>query len=104
MQGMGLLVILFWFGVAGGVVGRLKGSSFFIWFLVSGCVPVLGLLCALFYRWDDRELRRPCPGCGQVLKLHDAVCTRCGTELAFPEVAVASEAASAGRGPRRAVS
>ena len=34
MQGLGLLVILFFFGLAGGIVGRIKGSSFFIWFLI----------------------------------------------------------------------
>ncbi len=32
------------------------------------------------------------PGCAAVLKLHDAVCTGWGTELEFPELAVASEA------------
>jgi hypothetical protein len=26
-----------------------------------------------------------------VLKLHDAICTRCGTELEFPESAIVSE-------------
>ncbi len=93
MQGTGLLAILFGFGLAGGLVGRIKGSSFFIWFLISFCVPFLGLLTAICYRWEDRELRRPCPSCGRVLKLHDAVCTNCGAELEFPEVAVASEAA-----------
>ena len=30
-----------------------KGSSFFIWFLVSSCVPFIGLLTALL-RWDSR--------------------------------------------------
>lgn len=93
MQGLGLLVILLFFGVAGGLVGRMKGGSFFIWFLISFCVPFVGLLTALLYRWDSRELRRQCPGCGRVVKLHDAVCTVCGTELEFPDVAVASEAA-----------
>ena len=92
MQGLGLLMLLFWFGMAGGVVGRIKGSSFFIWFLVSACVPFLGLLAAVMYRWDSEELRRQCATCGSVLKLHDAVCTRCGHELEFPEFAVASEA------------
>jgi len=88
---MGLVVILFFFGLAGGVVGRMKGSSFFLWFLISACVPFLGLLTAVFYRWDNRELRRQCPGCGKVVMLHDALCTRCGTDLEFPEVAIASE-------------
>lgn len=93
MGNLGLLVILFFFGLAGGVVGRIKGSSFFVWFLISACVPFLGLLTAVCYRWDNRELRRQCPGCGRVLKLHDAVCTTCGEELAFPDVAIASETA-----------
>jgi hypothetical protein len=89
---MGLVVILFFFGLAGGVVGRIKGSSFVLWFLISACVPFVGLLAAIFYRWDNHELRRECPGCGRIVKLHDALCTRCGTELEFPEVAIASEA------------
>jgi hypothetical protein len=92
MQGAGLLVILFFFGLAGGVVGRMKGSSFFIWFLVSACVPFIGLLAAVFYRWDTEELQRQCPICHKVVKLHDAVCTQCGTELEFPRVAIAPQA------------
>lgn len=92
MQGLGLLVILFFFGLAGGIVGRIKGSSFFIWFLVAFCIPFIGLLTAILYRYDSKELRRQCPECGKVVKLHDAVCTRCGAELEFPDVAIASEA------------
>jgi hypothetical protein len=90
---MSALVIMFFFGLAGGVVGRIKGSSFFMWFLISGCIPFLGLLAAVCYRWDNRELRRQCTGCGRVVKLHDTLCTRCGTDLDFPDVAIASEAA-----------
>jgi hypothetical protein len=63
MQGTGFLVILFFFGLAGGAVGRMKGSSFFIWFLISACVPFIGLLAAVFYRWDTEELQRQCPTC-----------------------------------------
>jgi hypothetical protein len=92
MEGLGLLVIMFFFGLAGGIVGKIKGSSFFIWFLISGLIPFLGLLTAIFYRWDTEELRRQCPGCGKVVKLHDAVCMGCGTELEFPDAAIASEA------------
>ena len=44
-------------------------------------------------RWEDRELRRRCPGCGRIVKLHDAKCMSCGEELEFPRVAIASEAA-----------
>jgi hypothetical protein len=92
MGDTGLLVILFFFGLAGGIVGRIKGSSFTLWFLISACVPFIGLVAAVCYRWDNRELRRQCPGCGRVLKLYDTVCTKCGEELAFPDVAIASEA------------
>ncbi len=93
MAGTGLLVILFFFGLAGGIVGRLKGSSFFIWFLIAGSIPFLGLLAAVCYRWDNRELRRQCPSCRRVVKLHDAVCMACGAELDFPDRAIVSEAA-----------
>jgi hypothetical protein len=90
-QGLGLLVILFFFGLAGGLIGRMKGSSFFIWFLIAACVPFIGLLTAVCYRYDTKELRRQCPNCGKVIKLHDAVCVHCGEELEFPDVAIASE-------------
>ena len=94
---MAYLVICFFFGLAGGIVGRIKGSSFFIWFLVSVILPFLGLLAALLYRNDRDELRRRCPGCGKVVKLHDALCTRCGTELEFPDVAIEPESVTAAR-------
>jgi len=76
------------FGLAGGVVARLKGNGWFatgVWFLIALCIPFVGLLCAILYRSDAEELRRRCPGCGKVVPLHDALCTRCGTELEFPE-------------------
>ena len=94
---MAYLVIAFSFALAGGLVGRIKGSSFFIWFLISGILPVLGLVAALLYRTERDELRRQCPGCGRIVKLHDAICTRCGTELDFPEIAIEPESAAAAR-------
>jgi predicted RNA-binding Zn-ribbon protein involved in translation (DUF1610 family) len=97
MAGFGLIVIMLFFGLAGGIVGRIKGSSFFLWFMIAGLVPFLGLLAAICYRFDNEELRRQCPDCGRVLKLYDAVCMSCGAELEFPETAVASEAAMRAR-------
>ena len=97
MAGAGLIVILICFGLAGGIIGRIKGSSFFLWFMVSGLVPFFGLLAAVCYRFESQELRRQCPQCGRVVKLHDAVCTRCGAELEFPEVAIAPEAVGSRR-------
>jgi hypothetical protein len=98
--GLGYVVIALSFAVGGGIVGRLKGSSFWLWFAISGLLPFFGLLAALAYRFDSEELRRQCPGCGKVVKLHDALCTRCGTELEFPDVAIAPEAASRPRTAR----
>jgi len=93
VAGAGYVVICMFFGLAGGVVARIKGSSFVLWFLISGLIPFFGLLAAVCYRWEDRELRRRCPECGRVLKIYDAICMRCGTELEFPETAIAPEAA-----------
>ena len=84
---MAYVVIAVCFGLAGGVVGRIKGSSFFLWFLISGAVPIFGLMAALAYRFDRYEPLRRCPGCGRTRKVHDAICTRCGTELDYPEPA-----------------
>ena len=94
---MAYLIICIAFGLSGGLVGKIKGSSFFLWFLISAILPVIGLIAALLYRSDRDELRRQCPGCGKVVKLHDALCTRCGTELEFPEVAIVPESAAARR-------
>ena len=58
---MGYVVICFFFGLAGGVVGRLKGGSFFIWFLISAVLPIAGLIAALLYRYDIDEPRRRVP-------------------------------------------
>jgi hypothetical protein len=92
---MPYVVIAVFFGLAGGMVGRLKGSSFVLWFLISAIIPVFGLIAALLYRYDTDEPVRPCPRCGKTVKLHDALCTRCGQELEYPEVPAG--AASAGR-------
>ena len=94
---MAYIVLCFFFGLAGGIVGKIKGSSFFLWFVISAVLPVAGLLTAIAYRYERDELRRQCPGCGKIVKLHDALCTRCGTELDFPEVAILPESAMAGR-------
>ena len=72
-------------GLAGGFVGKVKGASFWLWFAVSAILPGIGLLAALLYRVERDELRRQCPNCGRVVKLYDALCTRCGTELEYTD-------------------
>jgi ribosomal protein S27AE len=86
------LVLAFSFALAGGIVGKSKGSSFWIWFMISGFLPFIGLMAALLYRRERDELRRQCPQCGKVVKLHDQLCT-CGAELYFPDVAISPESA-----------
>jgi hypothetical protein len=89
MAGGAYVVIALSFGLAGGIVGRIKGSSFFIWFVIATVVPVIGLLTAIAYRSERDELRRLCPTCGRICMLHDALCVRCGAELEFPDGAIA---------------
>lgn len=93
MAGASYLVVAFFFGLAGGFVGRAKGSSFVLWFLISMIVPVIGLIAALAYRWDRDEPRRQCPQCGSLRKIHDAMCTNCGAELEFPDQVLPPESA-----------
>jgi hypothetical protein len=91
------LIIAFFFGLAGGVVGKVKGSSFVLWFLVSAIPPFAGLLAAVLYRVEKDEPRRQCPGCGKVVKLYEALCTRCGTELDYTDEVIPPESAVAHR-------
>ncbi len=96
---MAYIVICLFFGLAGGIVGKAKGSSFLLWFMISAVIPFAGLLAAILYRTERDELRRACPACGNVVPLYDALCTRCGAELEFPDVAIVPEsvARSGGR-------
>jgi hypothetical protein len=75
------LIIALSFGIATAVVGRAKGSSFFIWLIVGSVLPVLGLVAVILYRPEVEEPERRCPRCGKVHKLYVQVCTRCGAEL-----------------------
>jgi DNA-directed RNA polymerase subunit RPC12/RpoP len=79
------LVLAFFCGLSAGAVGRIKGSSFWIWFLIGAALPLLGTLAALLYRSERNEPLRRCPECGKALKLHVQVCTRCGRDLDWPD-------------------
>lgn len=89
---MAYVVLMLCFGLAGGIVGKIKGSSFWLWFAISAIVPILGLLTAIVYRSERNEPRRRCPRCGRVTKAYDALCVKCGTELDYPEELIAPEA------------
>jgi len=85
--GVEYLVIAFFFGLGTGLIGRSKGSSFFIWFLIGAVLPPLGMIAAILYRVDKDEPERQCPRCHKPLKLYVQVCPRCGTDLYLPDPA-----------------
>jgi ribosomal protein S27AE len=75
------------FGLATAIIGRGKGSSFFIWLIVGTVLPIIGLVAVLLYRSEKVEPERQCPRCGKVLKLYVQVCPRCGEDLYLPDPA-----------------
>jgi endogenous inhibitor of DNA gyrase (YacG/DUF329 family) len=85
MSGAPYVIIAISFGLATGIVGRSKGSSFWIWLAVGTVIPILGLVAAILYRGEREEPERRCPTCGKILKLHVQVCPRCGTDLYLPD-------------------
>ena len=82
---MELIVILSSFGLATAIIGRAKGSSFFIWFLVGFFIPFGGLIAVVLYRREKDEPERRCPRCGLVQKVYVQVCRRCGMDLYLPD-------------------
>jgi len=79
------LVFFFFCGLSAGIIGRIKGSSFFIWFLVGFCLPLMGTILALLWRWEKDEPMRRCEECGAIVPVHDQVCMSCGRDLDYPE-------------------
>jgi hypothetical protein len=78
------VVLIFFCGLSAGIIGKLKGSSFWIWFAVGLVLPVIGSIAAALYRNERREPTRECPECGKVQPLYVQVCTRCGRDLEWP--------------------
>jgi hypothetical protein len=82
------VVLGFFCGLSAGTIGKLKGSSFWIWFLVGAVLPLIGTIAAIAYRSEHREERRRCEACGAVQPIHVQVCTRCGRDLDWPDQAI----------------
>jgi uncharacterized paraquat-inducible protein A len=80
-------VIALSFGLATGIIGRGKGSSFWLWFLIGTLLPPLGLIAVILHRSEKIEPERQCPNCSKALKLYVQVCPRCGTDLYLPDPA-----------------
>jgi hypothetical protein len=85
LAGGAYALIAIMFGIGTGMVGRSKGSSFFVWFIVGAVLPLLGLVAALLYRGEDVEPERRCPRCGAIHKIHVQVCSRCGLDMDLPD-------------------
>jgi hypothetical protein len=79
--GTQLIVICFFLGLSAGVIGKVKGSSFFLWFLIGAATLGLGIIAALLYRVERNEPVAACPTCGNAVALSDQVCMRCGEDL-----------------------
>jgi hypothetical protein len=78
---MELIVIAFFFGLSAGTIGKIKGSSFLLWFLIGFCLPFIGTIAALLWRNERDDPLRQCPECGNVMKAYVQVCPRCGCDL-----------------------
>jgi hypothetical protein len=79
------VVLAVFCGLSAGTVAKLKGNSFWIWFVVGLVLPLIGTVAALLYRSEHAEPRRECPECGNVVPLHDQVCMNCGRDLDWPD-------------------
>jgi hypothetical protein len=84
-MGLEYLVIIFFCGLGTAIIGKAKGSSFFIWFLIGAVLPILGLVAVILYRRERDEPERQCPSCLKPVKLYVQVCPRCGTDLYLPD-------------------
>ena len=84
-MGFEYLVIASFFGLATGIIGHGKGSSFWIWFLTGTVLLGLGLIAVILYRSEKDEPERQCPNCHKPLKLYVQVCPRCGADLYLPD-------------------
>jgi Zn ribbon nucleic-acid-binding protein len=87
---VGYLVICFFCGLSAGLIGRWKGSSFLLWFVIGAVVPLVGTIAALLWRFEDEEVHRACPECGHVMPLYQQVCNRCGADQEWPEEVVSA--------------
>ena len=81
---MEFVVLAFFCGLSAGVIGKIKGSSFFIWFLIGFALPGIGTLGAILYRFERDEPRRRCDECGFVMPITAQVCRRCGADQEYP--------------------
>ena len=86
-MGFEYVIIALSFGLATAIIGRGKGSSFWLWLLIGTLLPPLGLIAVVLHRSERNEPERRCPSCGKIVKLYVQVCPRCGLDLYLPDPA-----------------
>jgi uncharacterized membrane protein len=84
-MGFEYLIIAFAFALPTGIIGKAKGSSFWIWFMVGLVLLFIGLAAVILSRREKDEPERQCPNCLKAVKLYVQICPRCGTELYLPD-------------------
>lgn len=84
-MGLEYLIIAFTFGLSTAIIGKAKGSSFWIWFLVGAVLLIFGLIAVILSRRERDEPERQCPHCLKPVKLYVQVCPRCGSDLYLPD-------------------
>lgn len=85
MGGLAIVFIAISFGIPTGLIGRAKGGSFILWFVIGTCLPGFGLLAVILSRNEINEPERQCPNCNKIVKLYVQVCPRCGMDLYLPD-------------------
>ena len=67
------------------MIAKIKGNSFWLWFVIAFSIPFFGTVLAIVYRSERGGLKRVCPECSNAISLHDQVCNRCGADLDYPD-------------------
>ena len=75
------IVLIFFTGLSAGIIGKVRGSSFWIWFAIGLVLPLIGTVAALLYRRERDVPTRECPECKATVAIHDQVCMNCGRDL-----------------------
>jgi ribosomal protein S27AE len=78
---MAYVVLIIFTGLSAGIVAKIRGNSFWIWFAIGFVLPLIGTIAALLYRREGEIPRRECPECGNRVAIHDQVCMSCGRDL-----------------------
>jgi hypothetical protein len=78
---MAYIVLIIFTGLSAGIVAKIRGNGFWIWFAIGFVLPFFGTVAALLYRRGSDDDKRECPECGNTIAVHDQVCMNCGRDL-----------------------